>query len=128
MMLGDLLYARLTADSAVSTLVDDRVYPLHLPQSPTLPALTYQVISRVPTEANTEIFEVRIQFDCWSSNYDQAQTLAVAIKRSLRFYRQADNDDNMILSIYDANQSDGYEDEQEIWRVIVDVIAIVYES
>lgn len=127
MLLGDLIYSRLTGDSNVNALTSTRVYPYHLPQSPTLPAVTYQIISRVPTEANTEIFETRLQLDCWASTYDGAHTLANLVQSSLRFYRVQDGDNNMILSIYDANQGDAYDDEQEIWRVIVDVIAIVHE-
>lgn len=126
MLLGDLLYARLTTDATLTATLGLRVYPDHLPQSPTLPAVTYQVISRVPTEANTQIFDVRIQLDCWAATYDAAHALANLVQKSLRFYRQSQGG-NLILSIYDANQNDTYDDTQEIWRVIVDMIAMVYE-
>lgn len=128
MLLGDMVYTRLTTDATLTATLSTRVYPSHLPQSPTLPAVTYAIVSRVPTESNTQIFETRVQFDCWATTYDAAHALANLVQKSLRFYRKTDGSGNRILSIYDANQGDAYDDEQEIWRVIVDVIAIVYES
>ncbi len=128
MLLGDMLYTRLTTDASLTGTLSTRVYPDHLPQSPTLPAVSYAIVSRVPTESNTQIFETRVQFDCWATTYDTAHALANLVQKSLRFYRKSDGSGNRILSIYDANQGDAYDDEQEIWRVIVDVIAIVYES
>ncbi|HMR01769.1 MAG TPA: DUF3168 domain-containing protein [Candidatus Competibacter phosphatis] len=128
MLLGDLLYTRLTTDATLTATLSTRVYPYKLPQSPTLPAATYQIISRAPTESNTQIFETRVQLDCWASTYDAAHALANLVQSSLRFYRKTDDDGNRILSIYDANQGDAYDDDQEIWRVIVDVIATVYEA
>lgn len=127
MMLGDLLYTRLTTDATLTATLGLRVYPYHLPQTPTVPALTYQIVSRVATESNTQIFETRVQFDCWATTYDAAHALANLVQKSLRFYRKTDGDGNRILNIYDANQGDAYDDDQEIWRVIVDMIAIVYE-
>lgn len=127
-IVGDMLYSRLTTDATLTALLGLRVYPYHLPQSPTLPAVTYQIVSRVATESNTQIFETRVQFDCWAATYDGAHELANLVQKSLRFYRKTDGDGNRILSIYDANQGDAYDDEQEIWRVIVDMIAMVYEA
>lgn len=127
MRLDEILFAALTADATVGGLVVARVYPQKMPQSPTLPAITYSIVSRVPTDANTEIFECRIQLDCWASTYAGASALAVATLKALRFYR-ASAGGNTLLSIYDSNYIDGYEDEREIWRTIVDVIAIYHES
>lgn len=127
MRLDELLFAALTNDATVAGLVAARVYPQKLPQSPTLPAITYQIISRVPTEANTELFDIRLQLDSWATTYAGSQALAGAALSALRFYRQSAGG-NTILSIYDANQSDAYEDEREIWRAIVDVIVIYHES
>jgi len=108
-------------------LVVARVYPQKLPQSPTLPSITYGIVSRVPTEANTELFDCRIQLDCWASSYAGASTLATATLNALRYYRKSDAG-NTLLSIYDSNYLDDYDDEREIWRVIIDVIAMYHES
>lgn len=127
-IIGDMLYSRLTTDATLTGTLSTRVYPDHIPQSPTLPAVSYNIVSRVPTESNTQIFETRVQLDCWASTYDGAHAVANLVQKSLRFYRKTDGNGNRILSIYDANQGDQYDDEQEIWRVIVDVIVTVYEA
>lgn len=128
MWLGDMLNARLVSVPAIKAQIDTRIYPGHLPQSPTLDALTYQIISRAPTESNTQIFETRVQIDCWAKTYNRAHALATLVQKALRFYGQTDGSGNRIISMYDANQSDDYEDGQELWRVSVDMIAIVFES
>lgn len=127
MRLDEFIFAALTGDATVAGLVVARVYPQKLPQSPTLPALTYGIVSRVPTEANTELFDCRIQLDCWASSYAGASVLATATLNALRYYRKSDAG-NTLLSIYDSNYLDDYDDEREIWRVIVDVIAMYHES
>ncbi len=127
MRLDEFIFAALTEDATVAGLVAARVYPQKLPQSPTLPAITYGIVSRVPTEANTELFDCRIQLDCWASSYAGATALALATLSALRYYRKSDAG-NTLLSIYDSNYIDDYDDEREIWRVIVDVIAMYHES
>lgn len=127
MTLAEFIFEALTDDATVGGLVAARVYPQKLPQSPTLPAISYFVVSRVPTEANTELLEYRLQMDCWASTYAGSTALAIAALKALRFYRKGDGG-NTLLSIYDSNYQDAYEDEREIWRVIVDVIAMYHES
>lgn len=128
MQLGDMLYTRLTTDATLTARLGTRVYPYHLPQSPTYDAVAYQIVSWVPTEANTEISEVRIQLDCYATTYDLASSLAHLVRKSLRYYRKSDGSGNRILNIYDANLRDAYEDEPTVWRAIVEMIATVYEA
>jgi hypothetical protein len=73
------------------------------------------------------LFECRLQIDTWATSYAGSNALAIATLKALRFYRRSDGG-NTLLSIYDSNYIDGYEDEREIWRTIVDVIAIYHES
>lgn len=128
MQLGDLLYTRLTTDATLTARLGTRVYPYHLPQSPTYDALAYQIVSWVPTESNVEISEVRIQLDCYATSYDLASELAALVRNSLRYYRKSDGSGNRILNIYDANQRDAYEDDPTVWRAIVEMIAMVFEA
>lgn len=123
-----MLYTRLTTDATLTARLGTRVYPYHLPQSPTYDALAYQVVSWVPTESNVEISEVRIQLDCYATSYDLANSLADLVRKSLRYYRKSDGSGNRILNIYDANQRDAYEDDPTVWRAIVEMIAMVFEA
>lgn len=127
MRLDEFIFAALTGDATVAGLVVARVYPRKLPQTPTYPSIVYSIISDVPTEANTELSDVRIQLDCWSATYAGSRVLATAVKRALRYYRRSDAG-NTVLSIYDANQRDDDDDERQIYRQIVDMIAMYHES
>lgn len=127
MRLDEFLFTALTNDGTVAGLVSTRVYPHKLPQSPTLPAVTYRIISQVPTEANTELFDARIQLDCWGATYAASAALGVAVPQALRYYRKSAGG-NTVLSIYDANKGESYEDEREIWRTIIDMMAMYHES
>lgn len=127
MRLDEFVFAALTDDAAVGAIISDRCYPRKLPQSPTLPAITYSIITEVPTEANTQLSDCRIQLDCWAMTYTGSRALAVAAKNALRYYRRSDGG-NTVLSIYEANQQDDDDDERQIYRQIVDVIAMYHES
>lgn len=127
MRLDEFIFAALTDDATVGGLISDRCYPRKLPQSPTLPAITYSIISDVPTDANTQLSDVRIQLDCWATTYAGSRVLAIAAKNALRYYRKSDGG-NTVLSIYEANQRDDDDDERQIYRQIVDVIAMYHES
>jgi hypothetical protein len=65
--------------------------------------------------------------DCWSATYAGSRVLAIAAKAALRFYRKSAGG-NTVLSIYEANQRDDDDDERQIYRQIVDVIAMYHES
>lgn len=127
MRLDEFVWAALTGDATVAGLVVARVYPRKLPQSPTLPAITYTIIDDVATEANTELTDARIQLDCWSSTYAGSRVLATAVKRALRYYRRS-HEGNTVLSIHEVNQRDDDDDERQIYRQILDVIAMYHES
>lgn len=64
------LYAELAGHAGTAALVGTRIYPVSLPQTPTLPAITYRLVSQ-PTEhvfaesaSTTKIATFRIQ--CWA--------------------------------------------------------------
>lgn len=77
---------RLLADGTVSGLISTRMYPLVLPQDPTLPALTYQRISgpRIhKLTGTTGRARARLEIDSWAETYTEAQSLAAAVRASL---------------------------------------------
>lgn len=76
---------------AVAALIVDgagsRLYPQALPQDPVYPAVTYSVISNPVVEShggNSALAHPRVQFDCWSTDYIQAKTVAREIRRALQ--------------------------------------------
>ena len=68
------LYTYLTGGSPnpVAALVGTRVYPMgHLPQNPTMPALSYSLIGAarvVTTDGADTLFNPSFQVDCWHTS------------------------------------------------------------
>lgn len=79
----------LLADATVAGLVADRIYPLVLPQKPTLPAVTYQRISTPIqyAQGGPSLATPRLQIDCWAGDYDSAKALAAAVAAVLSGYK-----------------------------------------
>ncbi len=78
-----LMVAKLKGLSAVSDLVQAKIFPMKAPQKVALPYITYQQISRVPVEHATGTTQTnfqRIQVNCWAADYDGAQALALAVR------------------------------------------------
>ena len=124
------LYAKLSGDAGVSALVGTRIYPLLMPQEPTLPAIVYQRISTVPLgqshQGGNHLNRARMQLACHATTILAAKQLAQAVWRAL------DGDSGTwsnvtVQSCLRANELDGYEPEVEAYRVTADYL-IVYEE
>lgn len=76
----------LILDSGVDELVDDRVYPVFIPQGDTAPAIT---VARVGTQRDPETLEsdsvplARIEIRCISGSYQEAAEIARAVRLAL---------------------------------------------
>lgn len=80
---GSSLRTYLLAQSSVSTLVGQRMYPDVLPQGATLPAIVYY---RISTERQHTVSDclrharARFQVDCYAESRTAAQSVASAIR------------------------------------------------
>ena len=79
---GALLYSLLTQSAAVTALVDGRVFPLRIEQDTPRPAITYQLISRVPDgTAACELDDIaRVQLSLFADTYAEVEALASACR------------------------------------------------
>jgi hypothetical protein len=71
---------------AISAIVGSRIYPEALPQKPTYPALTYQLVSAVRVEdlsGPAGKCRRRISINCWAATEIAAYQLADAVRQSL---------------------------------------------
>ncbi len=68
------------------TAAGSRIYPLILPQSPTYPAVTYQMISN-QGHHDIPVDFPRIQFTTWSESILAAKQLAEEIQAALQCYK-----------------------------------------
>lgn len=81
MNLEQSLYARLAAYSGLAALVSTRIYPVLLPQEPTLEAVTYQRIN-TPTDmtmSGDNARNPRFQVTAWAETYAEAKAVAAQI-------------------------------------------------
>jgi hypothetical protein len=84
-LLEQAVFQRLASSTAVLDLISSstRITPNHLPQNPTLPALTYHEISRTTVSAfgaDTGDAMKHIQISCWGRDYPSAKALAEAVR------------------------------------------------
>lgn len=82
------LKSHLQADATIAGLVNDRIYPMLLPQGAAVPAVTYQHIGGVPqTELSGDdgqMVNYRVQVNCWATGYVAVHALAEAVRNRLK--------------------------------------------
>lgn len=81
-----VLHTHLLADPSVAGIVGTRIYPKELPQTATLPALSYHVVFARGTYSYTgpsTLVRARVQMDAWANTYAQAVSLTEAVRRAL---------------------------------------------
>lgn len=90
MSVGYAIRTLALADTQIGNLVGTRWYPTPLPEKPTYPAITYQIVSENNVsshQGNSNLAETRLQLNVWSSTYDGARTLKDHLKRVLRDFK-----------------------------------------
>lgn len=89
MELNEALYAYLKSYAGLLALVGDCIYPDVLPQNPTYPAITYQLISEEEIDTfqqpNTLIGPT-YQFSCWGSTRASCQAVAKQLRLAFKNY------------------------------------------
>lgn len=126
--LEQALYTRLSGFAGLTALVSTRIYPLVLPQNPTLPAVTYQRIDGLREEGiagSHGLAHPRIQIDAWASSYTSAKAVAVQVRSAL--YRLGWTEDSVtVLDAFIEDDRDFYEpsvrDGGSIFRTSQDYI------
>lgn len=125
-MIGKSIKAALTGSTAVSAIISTRCYPIVLPQNPTLPAVVYQVISRVDEADSTEkLLRWRVQIGCHAKTYDAAHDLASKAISALEAYNNKGAPFGAFAAI-NENLSDDYDSDLNEYRVLFD--ALVYSK
>jgi len=114
--IGAGIYTKLTGNGTVAGLVSARVYPLILPQKPTLPAVAYQQVSDGANEGTTSLHGQWYQFGCFALTYAGAQALANAVEAALE-----EEPGVGWKSCYRIGRNDDYDVATDSIRVTVDV-------
>lgn len=120
------LYAKVTGNAGVSALIGTRLYPLVLPQNPTLPAASYQVISgdsayTIGTQA-AQIRKPRFQISAWASSYDTAKSVIRAIRTALDHQTASWSGVTVLGVVFEGEEIDFYDSETKEYQITAEVI------
>ncbi len=136
-MIGPGLFTLLSTEPTISNLVADRIYPLLLPtgsatdqaDSVTMPAVTYQIVggSSQPTLTERGFQKVRVQLDCWGSDYLSADLVRDAVTTFLSGKRFTLADGTLVSFQY-INPIDFYASGDELFRCGVEFYAMSYAA
>lgn len=77
------VYSQLANNAGVSALVSTRIYPLVMPQQPTMPALVYAMVDNNREQVHrgqTTGVKARVQVTCWGAT----EASAAAVKDAVR--------------------------------------------
>jgi len=81
------VYNRLRGNAGVAALVAQRIYPVELPQEPTLPAITYHMLSdpteHMLNEATSSFRIASIQVQSWATTWLGAIALSNAVTAAM---------------------------------------------
>ena len=87
MNLDESLYARLSTYAGLIALTSTRIYPLMLPQTPTLPAITYYRVNapteHVMGETTSDIERATYRIQCWGATLTSARAVAAQVIAAL---------------------------------------------
>lgn len=113
------IVAWIVSDDDLADLIDDRIYPLRLPATPTLPAITYQLVSEPqdPVQDGPGMAEPRYRFKVWTDTYIALGLVTDAL--AVRF--NARHDGPFRSSLVDGTFEDYDIATRRYWR-IVDVL------
>lgn len=110
------------ADATVSGLIGARMYPAILPQDPTMPAITYQIISGdsvISHDGPAGLENPTIQIDCWAATYSGMDALFNAVRKRLNGASGAFSGVE-VQGIFMVRKRDLYDDEAKLHRRTAD--------
>ena len=114
--------AFLEADAALAALVGTRLYPVRLPQSPGLPAMTFAVVSGFRWHAFTGplgLVRQRVQWDIFASTYNETVAIADVFRLRLDGYSGPANGGEIQAAFF-RTERDLFEESVELYRRSID--------
>jgi hypothetical protein len=110
------------ADSTISGLIGSRMYAAILPQHPTMPAITYQIISGdsvISHDGSSGLENPTIQIDCWADTYSQMDALFNAVRKRLNVASGTFLGVE-VQGVFLLRKRDLYDDEAKLYRRTAD--------
>ena len=123
------------SNPAAFALVGSRVYPVLIPKSATLPAVSLQVVSNLPSDTKSGVSTVdliRLQVDSYGTTYATAAAVDEAVRGAIDKYAGTVNVTGVNLAASGVNYTIGgvryettqdiFEDQSEVFRLSSDYI------
>lgn len=116
------IYSLLTANVGLSALIGARVYPIVLPEAPTLPAIRYQFAGGAsePTFETSGMQRLRVQFDCFGADPDSADATRSALINALNGYQGLLSDGTYLQNADLIQSVDFFENDARQYRCMVE--------
>lgn len=124
MTIATAIYDRLTTHAGTSALISTRCYQVRLPDNPTMPAVVYHRVSSTSQQGSSDIRDARYQCNCWASTSAGAEALATQVRAALEDWTGSTSN---IKYARVVSEIDDYEDDAEIYRVILDAMLTIEE-
>ena len=126
------------AASGVQAVIGNpaRFYPVLVPEDPTCPCASYQVISEVPNyllNGSSDLNQIRLQIDTWSgglqnASYLSAKQAQAAIRAVLESFTGTLPDGTRVAWIEVSSARDLYEQDARCYRTTTDYMIHFYAS
>lgn len=115
-MIGKAIRAILAANSNITNLIGDRIYPLPMPQANTLPSIAYEIIDKpgIPCDNGTIILQEEVAVECFSESLLQSETINELIRKTLHGYSGTVAGLNVVAIMYSGGESD-HDDEMRVY-------------
>lgn len=120
------LVSHLLADSALTAIIGDRLYPLAIPETGKVPAVVYQRISSqrvLALDGSSSANSPRIQFSCYAASFGQAKQIAMKLYESLDCFRGVLGNKTK-AAVLMADNRDDFEQETGRYRCGVDFFVL----
>jgi hypothetical protein len=131
-MIEAAINALLKAEAGIPAIVGDRIYPSTLPLTIPVPAVTYEIVSRVErttlsSAEPTVHVRYRVQIDSHARDYDTLVSLVSLVRKALA-NKRGDMHGVVALTIRPEFQGmDHYDEDADIYTRATDVLATLSE-
>lgn len=122
-MIEVALSSYLTSFPAIASRAADRVYPITLPQNPTLPAITYERLDRASVQSHdgsSGLAHPTFRVNVWAKSHFAAVDLAENVRLSLQGFKGLMAGKPVQAVLMSPGGTSVFEDETKIWREILE--------
>ena len=120
MNLAESVHARLAANAGVIAIVVARIYPYALPQTPTLPAITYMLTSEPTEHCQNETYSAikraNVRVMCWAESWSGAIALSAAVEDALDAFSGLLGGATGVRAVVTLTNSVDMGDELTLWK------------